>query len=323
MKKIAITSSKKRKLSFVYTIFLSSLLITTAGVSTFAWFQATASASVDTTSSSADITVSAPQTATFYYFNGNGVPGTSYTGYSKYQAAFGNTVNIVKTDGTYSNAVESDVSIATFANAWTQIDISSSSTTAGVASAANCFNFSKMRPGCYYSFCIDTGLSTSSLSLGFDWARSTSKGINGYDMSPKRYLYNGGTTSYPLNLLMIINAYCYTSSSNNATNYISNTIGITSGGNLSLTDKINFTNVVDESSSGATSESYTLLSSSTNNTATNHFIYYTVFMGTSGKTDAYVYNSTATSIDYYQVSTSGSYSMFDGMKSTLTTLTHG
>ena len=53
-------SSGKRKLSLMWTIISSIAMVGTASVATFAWFQASAAASVETASTSVDITVSAP-----------------------------------------------------------------------------------------------------------------------------------------------------------------------------------------------------------------------------------------------------------------------
>ena len=53
-------SSGKRKLSLIGTIISSLVMVGTASVATFAWFQASAAASVQTSSTSVDISVSAP-----------------------------------------------------------------------------------------------------------------------------------------------------------------------------------------------------------------------------------------------------------------------
>lgn len=43
-------------------------------------------------------------------------------------------------------------------------------------------------------------------------------------------------------------------------------------------------------------------------------------MGKADKSDALIYNNTASSIRYYQVSSSGSYAPLDGLSATLTTI---
>ena len=64
--------SKSRKLSLIGTIFVSMLSVCSAGVSTFAWFQAQANVNITTSSTSTTISVAKPDEYTFYYFNGNG-----------------------------------------------------------------------------------------------------------------------------------------------------------------------------------------------------------------------------------------------------------
>lgn len=312
-------SSKARRLTLIYTTAIALLAVFSAAISTFAWFQANASATVNTESDSVDITVAAPDAVKFYYFKGNGVPGsTEYTGYSKSGATYGNTTNTVNTsNGTFSTSGLTDVSISTFANAWERIDIESVSTSSGVASGKNCFNFSRMRAGCYYSFCIETDLSSSKLNLAYRW--DSTYGVTGNDISPKRFVYNGGTTVYPLNLLMTINGYCKELSTNNGTTYIKETLGV--GSTLSLTDKIVFANNIG---TGTTTSNYYLLGSAGAgaNTSTNKYIYFTIFMGLPDKSDAMQYIQTTSSIQYYQRGvTTGVYSPVDGLKSTLSAVT--
>ena len=64
--------SKSRKLSLIGTIFVSMLSVCSAGVSTFAWFQAQANVNITTSSTSTTISVAKPDDYTFYYYNGNG-----------------------------------------------------------------------------------------------------------------------------------------------------------------------------------------------------------------------------------------------------------
>ena len=303
--KKAQNTTKSRRYPMIFATIVAFFSVCTAGVSTYAWFQAEASATISSTSSSTNINVSAPDAVKFYYFKGNGTPGGDYTGYSASGASFGNQTNTVNTsDGTF-NIGGDDIDIDTFSNAWERIDIDSTSTTSGVASRTNCFNFSKMRPGCYYSFCIDVQLSTSTLTANFSWTTATS----GYGCATPRYVYDGGTTSYPLNLLMAVHGYCEISDDDDATTYITNTLG------TSLTDRITYTN----STSATTSEAFTLLSSG--DTSSNHYIYFTIFMGKSDRSDALMYVETSNGNAYYsRNNSSGSYSPLEGLSSTLASL---
>lgn len=307
-------SSKSRRYPLVFATITAFMTVCSAGVSTFAWFQAESRVRINTTSSEANITVQAPESVKFYYFKGNGVPGSAeYTGYSKSNASFGNTTNVVNTsDGTYKTAAISYTSIATFANAWVEINLSSESTTSGVASPKNCFNFNRMRPGCYYSFCIESNLATSTVNIDFAWNGGSD--VTGNSTSPKRFVYNGGATLYPLNLLMAMHGYCKNLNTTDATTYIKESLGV--GSTLSLTDKITFASDVG---TGTTSAQYPLLSSAS--TSTNKYIYFTIFMGKQDKSDALAYQTTEGGIRYYQRNVStGSYSALDGLKSTLSSI---
>lgn len=311
-------SLKKRKSTLILTTSVALFAVLSLGVSTFAWFQANADVNIVATSEEATITVSAPESVKFYYFKGNGTAGTNgYTGYSKKNASYGNTTNIIGIDETASSGSDNSgkfstdggtnyLSMSTFADTWTEIHLGTAS------EVQNAFNFSKMRAGCYYSFMIETNLATTTVTASYDWENSgaPTKGITGDNTSPKRYLSGGGTN--PINLLMAINGYCSTfSSKDNATSYINNTVGIAN--NLGLTDLISFTTVA---AAGAKTESYTLLNAAT--TSTNKYIYFTIFMG--GNNDAYQYVSTENSIDYYAVNANGTYSVFDGLRSTLVSI---
>ena len=63
--------SKSRKLSLIGTIFVSMLSVCSAGVSTFAWFQAQANVNITTSSTSTMISVSRPDDYSFYAYKGN------------------------------------------------------------------------------------------------------------------------------------------------------------------------------------------------------------------------------------------------------------
>ena len=63
--------SKGRKLSLIGTIFVSMLSVCSAGVSTFAWFQAQANVNITTTSTSTTISVAKPDEYSFYAYKYN------------------------------------------------------------------------------------------------------------------------------------------------------------------------------------------------------------------------------------------------------------
>ena len=311
----------KRKLSLILSLCFSTLAIFTSAVSTFAWFQANANINIETTSDSATITVSAPENVKFYYFKGNGVPGSSdYTGYSKSNATYGNKTNMVNTSSSPAKyKVGEDDYVNINSSAWGLIDKNDNvTTTSGVPSAKNCFNFSKMRPGCYYSFMIETNLETTSVQLSYDWTNNTSKGITGDNLTQKRYV--NGQTNHPINILMAVNAYCAIQSTNDGSTFVKESLG--EGSTLGLTDKITFgSGNVGISTSDPTTCNYTILPSSSNNTLTNKYIFFTIFMGKTDMSDAFSYVSTDGGINYYQSdSTNGNYSVFDGLMATLTTI---
>ena len=317
---------QKRKTTLLFTTAVALLAVLSLGVSTYAWFQANADVHITAEGDTAEITVAAPESVKFYYFKGNGTPGnlSSYTGYSKAGAAFGNATNVIGTTenghaGAFSTNGDSNTptytSMATFANAWGLIDLTSNSTASGVASPKNCFNFSKMRPGCYYSFCVETNLATSTVKLLYDWSTSESNGVTGDSFAQKRYLQ--GQTNYPINLLMAIHGYCKEINSNDGTAYINNTVGISDS--YSLTEKIAFTPISTAVTDENRHQEFTMLNAAT--TSTNKYIYFTIYMGKQNKSDAYRYMSTDGSIDYYQAGNTGTYSVFDGLKSTLINIT--
>ena len=62
---------RKTKLSLIATIAVGLLAISTAGVSTYAWFRSAANATVTAQSTSTTITASKPDEYTFYAFKGN------------------------------------------------------------------------------------------------------------------------------------------------------------------------------------------------------------------------------------------------------------
>lgn len=310
----------KRKTTLLFTTAVALLAVFSLGVSTYAWFQANAEVSIQTEGDEAEITVAAPDDMVkFYYFNGNGVPGSAdYTGYSASNATYGNKTNMVNTStGEFTTNAGSDYTgISTFEDAWTPIELESTSTASGDASPKNCFNFSKMRVGCYYSFCIETKLSTTKVNISYKW--NSPYGITGADLSPAhtRYAYYNDVTSNPLNMLMAINGFCTNLSSNNATTFIAESLGV--GSTLSLSDKITFSPV----ETGTTTSNYNLLANGNAgvDTTTNKYVYFTIFMGNNN--DAFVYNSTVSTTDYYEYNqTTGTYSPLDGLKSSVSAIT--
>lgn len=296
----------------LYGAGLLTLTIASLSVSTYAWFQAEARVRIETTPASATITVSRPEGAAFYYFNGNGTPGgLDYTGYSSSSASFGNKTHMVNTStnkltmnggGSYSD-------VMSFATSWTAIDLDDAT------EASKAFDFSKMRPGCYYSFCVVTTLDTSKLKLSFSLTGGSN--VNGDSLSTKRRICTGAdpsetSTASPLNLLMGFNAHCALSNAAGANSFLTASLANPFAG----TDKIAYNR-----SSPATD--YYMLGSSGAGTATstNKHIFFTVFMGKPDKSDALLYRGTSGGIEYYQPDQStGSYSALDGLKATLTSV---
>jgi len=306
-------SVRRKKIELIFATSVALLAVVTAGVSTFAWFQAQADVNIETSGDSATITVSAPDMVKFYYFKGNGNPGTSeYTGYSKSGAAYGNKTNLVNTATSPTQFKTSTIDDYTSitSSSWGLIKKDSSDRTPGEASAANCFDFSRMRVGCYYSFMIETSLATTKVDINYDW--SGGNGITGDSFGTKRRV-NSNSTSYPINLLMAINGYCVATNTNDGAGFITNSL------NSSLTDKITY------SGDNQTSSSYRLLGTTTPDageiTSTNKYIFFTIFMGMPDKSDAFSYVSTDGDYQYYQADgTYGNYSVFDGLKTTLTSI---
>ena len=309
MKKTRISNSKF-KISTILSLFVSLFAVLSASVSTYAWFQAQASVNIQTTSTSATITVSRPDSVRFYRFNGNGIPSSSYYGYSPSGASFGNTTNVIDTSAnTYKLGDSSAVNYrsSAFDNVWTEINIDNSSQ----VSAA--FDFSLMRPGCYYSFCIYTPQATSKLKISF----SLTGGINIDGTSNNRYVATSDSgaeaTDYPLNFLMGVNGYASASTNTgaNVESFIDGTIDATSA-----SDKIVYNHLSPASD-------YYLLgtSGSSVDTSSNNYIYFTIFMGYSTKSDALLLRKNISGKNYYSLNqASGSYSALDGLKSTLTAI---
>ena len=64
---------RKAKLGLIASVTVGLLAVCTAGVSTYAWFQANANATVSATNNSTTITVTKPNDYAFYYYNKNGL----------------------------------------------------------------------------------------------------------------------------------------------------------------------------------------------------------------------------------------------------------
>ena len=299
-------SERKSRLALVLTTLVSLLSVFTAAVTTFAWFQVDSSASVDTESDTTYISASAPDVLHFYRFNGNGTPGSSYYGYSNSAWSYGNTTNVVDTANNQYKINGSSWTSTAWATAWTEIDVNNST------DVTNSFDFSKMRPGCYYSFCAYFGVSTAKLKLTFSW--NNVGDVTGNSTSPKRYVYDNGNTSYPINVLMGVNGWANNSNQAGSSAFINSTFSVNTSN-----DKIVYTN----SLVGTTSESYYLLGTSGAGVtlSTNQYIYFTIFMGLPGKADALMYRGTSGGNSYYERgNSSGGYGALDGLKSTLSTV---
>ena len=291
---------------------------------TYAWFTSTSVPNIESESENATLTTAAPDGAEFFYFKGNGIPGAdSYTGYSKSGADFGNETNVVDTansrystdEGSNFTGLDSPIidqdgsdgdSIDPIdSGAWGWIDKGSTSTASGVASPANCFDFSKMRPGCHYSFClVYSGVSSLTLRL--------TTGTSGSSLSPKEYVYeNGSVTSYPINLAMAMNGYVRAGNASGGPSYINNTV---TSGSYTSADKIVWQN------SYGSFHDFNLLSGVA--VGGNNYIYFTIFMGLPDKSDSLTLSHVSGDNYYYtRGQTGGSYSPYNGLSTSITSLT--
>ena len=306
---------KKRHIySLVAGVFLVSLTVGTMAIGTYAWFLAAPATITPTSYSTGNATATAPASSTFYYFKGNGTPGTdSYTGYSKSDATFGNKTNMVNTstnkftlDGTnYSDLLAIPGAGDSYNNAcWGKIDVSSAT------SVNNCLNLTRMRPGCYYTFCVIYSSAGADLELTF------AESVTGNNKTPKRRVYNGGVTTSPISLAMALNGYAAisTTSQANVRSYFSTTF---TQGATKANDKINF-------NYASPSYVYPFINNGATNGA-NACVFFTVYMGSGNKADALLYHSKAgtgaSEILYYQLNqTSGDYSALDGLSLSISRL---
>lgn len=281
----------EKKTSFIFTIIVSLACVFTGAVTTFAWFQASAAAQVITDSTTAEITVSKPEGSKFYYFTGNGTPGGEYTGYSSDDSVIGKSPRALDPDD-----VPSIVGFDSGTYHFQEI------TEEGIYTAANCFNLSKIRPGCYYTFCIEYSSTTTGLKI------TLSDLITGANTSPKRQV--NYATPYNLSLGVAINGAVSTPKAKTyAANYIQDAFGTTTED-----DKIVYP-------SSNTLSPFTFTSGQ--NTTTNNFIFFSIFMGFNDKSDALTYQSksgtgSSETILYNRGVNTGDYSPLDGLKMSIT-----
>ncbi len=292
----SIKRGKRR--SLILSLGLSMFLVFTAAVSTYAWYQATASASISASPSSAEINVAAPEGAKFYYFTGNGTPGSDYTGYSRSDSAIGKAPrnNIVYNAETPPVNVAFDYAADTYYFA----EITGESN----ITVDNCFDLSKIRPGSYYSFCVKY----SGSSVGLNITLSTSACVTGASTSPKRQI-GGVNLSLAFGLNGAVSGAC---DKDYADDFIQQAFEVSDG---TSNDKI-------KPSACPASQEFTF-TSGLNTTASNaHYIFFSIFMGSQNKADALLYSSKsgsgASETITYTKNSSGNYSAYDGLSMTLT-----
>lgn len=258
-------SDRKRLISLLAGLFMVSLTMTSLAMGTYAWFSAEPAAIEVDSDDTATITCAAPEAAAFYYFNGNGTPGGDYSGYSR--TAGSNIGTAARTYATSSSGI-------TFSD-FVHIDGTGNNT------LGNCFDFSKMRPGCFYSFCVIYAATSVDLDLTFENI------TNGNALTPKRRIYSGGATTRPLSLAMALNGYAVasTNSDENAASFIETTFS-KGAAREGSGDTINYNHA-----SASPSLSFKFLDDA--NTSSNSCMYFTIYMGFNNKDDALAYNSKA------------------------------
>lgn len=301
--------SKERIASLLAGLFLVSLTMASLTMGTYAWYTAEPAEIEVDSDDTATITCAAPESALFYYFKGNGTPGSSssYTGYSKSDATFGNKTNMVNTSTNKFTVDEGEHYIDLAAvpsennDCWGKIDVANST------AVNNAFDFSRIRPGCYYTFAVIYASTHADLQLTF------AEGTTGNDKTPKRRVYDGTAKTNPLSLVMAMNgsAAVLTTEVENVRSYFSTAF---TNGATKANDKINF-------NYASPSYVYDFVSNTATN-GSNACIYFTVYMGAGNKADAVLYNSKAGTgageMLYYQLNqTSGDYSPFNGLTLTL------
>ncbi len=253
-----------RRRSLIFTILFSLFLVFSAAVSTFAWFQATSAASIEADSNEASVTVQAPTDVEFYYFTGNGTPGGDYTGYSRADSAIG------KAPRTYTYNPSSPVEGVSFSD-FQKI------TGEGIYTASNCFNLSKIRPGCYYTYCVKYAGSSVGLKVSLTNYRT------GNNTTPKRKIGTSGSSYFASVGLALNGAVSAPQPSTYAATFIKDAFAVGNAKNDS-TDKIQY-----PTSDPAGASVFTFTSGQ--NTTTNNYIFFSIFMGFNNKADALLYNS--------------------------------
>ena len=293
----------KGRSSLIFTAIVSLTCVFTGGVCTFAWFQASAAATVSTTSSTADITVSKPSAAKFYYFTGNGTPGGDYPGYSRSDSVIGSSATTI----TYNAASPTNPTNVGFDSTDGKTYYFQEITGSGVYTANNCFNLSKIRPGCYYTYCVEYDGANAGLNISF------TNTISGEDTVPKKKVYD--LTPYYVSLGLALNGAVSTPQGKSfAAEFIKNSFGTTTSN-----DKIVYPTYEPAS------DTFTAPYASSQNMSTNHFLFFSIFMGFNDKADALTYRSkSGTGSDEYLLynrdQSAGDYSALNGMQMSINTI---
>lgn len=311
------TSLKSRRYSLIFTTIVACLSVFTLGVSTYAWYQANADVQIHTESEEATITVSKPDDAKFYYFKGNGDPGTpsSYVGYSLSTATVGTKTNVVDSSGNLTTSSINNVPID-FDTHFQEINDEGNNT------ANKCLNLSYIRPGCYYTFCVTykTGAAIN-LTLG-----QMTGNRDGGDTTPYRYLGTSGTE--PLSLAQAINSYSYnTTSKANAISYVKQTLGVAmglsfqgDGGNPYNSSSNKYGIGYDGETAASKSIDFTVHHKDAE-TDQLYYIFFTIYMESDG-TNALVFSSTNSDNNkrYYTKNSSGNYFPYDGLSISMSSI---
>ena len=254
---------RKAKLGLIASVTVGLLAVCTAGVSTYAWFQATANATVTATSNNTTITVTKPDEFVFYGYRGN----------------TDSTHNIGATD-------VNDDSVYDFNDDFVQItssNLDEMTKFTGDPGEANNFN-----PGDVKCFALYFSNHTAGTTIQLQITDLISQTINNVTASKHRYAYNSLTSSYDteINIGWSINAYSLLVTS--LTNHIPTTTSsystfATSANGNSGTDRIILSqgsnvigkNGVSNVNLGAANFSIDLYPSTTVS-ATEGYIFYTV-----------------------------------------------
>ena len=229
---------RKAKASLITSVVIGLLAVCTAGVSTYAWFQANASATISASESSTSITVTKPDQLVYeyYYYNSN-----STNGY--------------KTGDSYT----------AFTGAGGAFTLISSTTTTAYTSVSNLW------PGYKMSFCVKV---TTDKAFKLTLANSAvTKGVlsssTGY-----RYLYTTSTTTDDIDLARAIHIYADISTSNEKATF-DNFISGKDTESADLTNKYEYSKISAGTISLSTGLS-TLIDQESALESTTYYIYYTV-----------------------------------------------